>query len=82
MGVYFLLIEDQLKVRPSYGFIVLGDGTRHRIENLFCTDAGLSHLMLGENGRFRPVDIAALRTRLAVTSQVSHYFSSPIRRQY
>lgn len=33
MGVYFLLMEDQLKMRPSHGFIVLGDGTRHRIEN-------------------------------------------------
>ena len=33
MGVYFLLIEDQFKVQPSHGFIVLGDGTRHRVEN-------------------------------------------------
>jgi hypothetical protein len=33
LGVYFRLIEDQLKVRPSHGFVVLGDGTRHRIEN-------------------------------------------------
>jgi CRISPR/Cas system-associated exonuclease Cas4 (RecB family) len=33
MGVYFLLIEDQLKVKPSHGFVVCGDGTRHRIEN-------------------------------------------------
>ena len=33
MGVYFLLIEDQLKVRPTHGFVVLGDGGRHRIEN-------------------------------------------------
>ncbi|MEW4571286.1 Dna2/Cas4 domain-containing protein, partial [Tautonia sp. JC769] len=33
MGVYFLLIEDQLGRRPEYGFIVLGDGSRHRIEN-------------------------------------------------
>jgi CRISPR/Cas system-associated exonuclease Cas4 (RecB family) len=33
LGVYFLLIEDQLKVQPAYGIIVLGDGTRHRIEN-------------------------------------------------
>jgi CRISPR-associated exonuclease Cas4 len=31
--VYFLLIQDQLEVRPSHGFIVCGDGTRHRIEN-------------------------------------------------
>jgi CRISPR/Cas system-associated exonuclease Cas4 (RecB family) len=33
MGVYFLLIEDQLAVRPTHGFVVCGDGTRHRIEN-------------------------------------------------
>jgi CRISPR-associated exonuclease Cas4 len=33
MGVYFLLIEDQLRVRPAYGVIVCGDGTRHRVEN-------------------------------------------------
>jgi len=33
MGAYFVLVEDQLKVRPSHGFIVCGDGTRHRIEN-------------------------------------------------
>jgi CRISPR-associated exonuclease Cas4 len=33
IGVYFVLIEDQLGVRPPHGFIVCGDGTRHRIEN-------------------------------------------------
>lgn len=33
MGVYFLLIEEELKIRPSHGFIVCGDGTRHRIDN-------------------------------------------------
>ena len=33
LGVYFLLIEDQLGVRPTHGFIVCGDGTRHRVEN-------------------------------------------------
>lgn len=33
LGVYFLLIEDQKKVRPPYGFLVLGDGTRHRVDN-------------------------------------------------
>ena len=30
---YFLLIEEELRVRPTHGFIVLGDGTRHRVEN-------------------------------------------------
>jgi CRISPR-associated exonuclease Cas4 len=33
LGVYFVLIEDQLRVRPSHGFIVCGDDTRHRVEN-------------------------------------------------
>jgi hypothetical protein len=33
LGVYFLLIEDQLMARPTHGFIVLGDRSRHRIEN-------------------------------------------------
>jgi hypothetical protein len=33
IGTYFLLIEDRLKVRPPHGFIVTGDGVRHRIEN-------------------------------------------------
>jgi CRISPR/Cas system-associated exonuclease Cas4 (RecB family) len=33
MGVYFLLIEEELRVRPPHGFIVCGDGTRHQIEN-------------------------------------------------
>jgi len=31
--VYFLLIENQLRVHPPHGFIVCGDGTRHEIEN-------------------------------------------------
>jgi len=33
MGVYFLLVEEELRIRPPYGFIVCGDGSRHRIEN-------------------------------------------------
>jgi CRISPR-associated exonuclease Cas4 len=33
MGVYFLLVEDQLGEKPSHGFVVTGDGTRHRIDN-------------------------------------------------
>lgn len=33
MGVYFLLIEEELRIRPPHGFIVCGDGTRHLIEN-------------------------------------------------
>jgi CRISPR-associated exonuclease Cas4 len=33
---HFLVIEDQLGVKPTHGVIVTGDGARHRIEN---TDA-------------------------------------------
>lgn len=33
VGVYLLLIEDRLCVKPPHGFVVLGDGTRHRIDN-------------------------------------------------
>lgn len=33
MGGYFLLVEEQLQIRPSHGFIVCGDGSRHRVEN-------------------------------------------------
>jgi CRISPR/Cas system-associated exonuclease Cas4 (RecB family) len=33
MGVYFLLIEERYGVRPPYGYVVLGTGKRHRIEN-------------------------------------------------
>jgi CRISPR-associated exonuclease Cas4 len=33
LGVYFLLIEEEWRIRPPLGFIVCGDGTRHCIEN-------------------------------------------------
>jgi len=33
MGCYFLLVEEELRIRPTHGFIVCGDGTRHRVEN-------------------------------------------------
>jgi CRISPR-associated exonuclease Cas4 len=33
MGVYFLLIDEELRIRPAHRFIDCGDGTRHRIEN-------------------------------------------------
>jgi CRISPR-associated exonuclease Cas4 len=33
LGVYFLLIEEQFRIRPPHGFIVCGDGSRHRVEN-------------------------------------------------
>jgi CRISPR-associated exonuclease Cas4 len=34
MSVYFLLVEEEVRIRPSHGFIVLGNGRRHRIENI------------------------------------------------
>jgi hypothetical protein len=49
MGVYFILIEEQLSVRPPYGVIVLGDGSRHRVEN----DAELRAWVLGLAGQIR-----------------------------
>jgi CRISPR-associated exonuclease Cas4 len=49
MGVYFVLIEDQLGVVPPHGFVVCGDGTRHRIEN----DESLRSLVLELAGRIR-----------------------------
>jgi CRISPR-associated exonuclease Cas4 len=33
LGVAFVVIEDQYGVRPTHGFVVLGDGTRERVEN-------------------------------------------------
>ncbi len=33
LGTYFLLIEAEYGSRPPYGFVVLGDGSRHRVEN-------------------------------------------------
>jgi CRISPR-associated exonuclease Cas4 len=33
LGAYFVLIEEETGVSPPHGFIVLGDGTRHLIEN-------------------------------------------------
>ena len=33
MGVYFLLVEEHFGVKPSHGFLVTGDGARHRIDN-------------------------------------------------
>ncbi len=33
IGCYFLLVEEEMRIRPTHGFVVCGDGTRHRIEN-------------------------------------------------
>ena len=49
MGVYFLLVEDCLSVRPTQGFIVCGDGTRHRAENT----GELREWVLGAAGQIR-----------------------------
>ena len=67
MGVYFLLIEDQLDVKPPLGFIVCGDGTRHRIEN----DDGLRAWVLDLAGQIRAA-------RAAVTQPIQ---VNPVPRQ-
>lgn len=36
LGTYFLLIEERYGVRPPFGFVVLGDGSRVKVAN---TDA-------------------------------------------
>jgi CRISPR-associated exonuclease Cas4 len=33
LGVYFLLVEEEYGERPPYGVVVLGDGSRVRVEN-------------------------------------------------
>ena len=33
LGVYLVLVEEHYEVRPPYGFVVLGDGRRHKIKN-------------------------------------------------
>jgi CRISPR-associated exonuclease Cas4 len=49
MGCYFLLIEEELRIRPSHGVIVCGDGTRHRVEN----DAELRAWVIDLAGQIR-----------------------------
>jgi CRISPR-associated exonuclease Cas4 len=49
MGVYFLLIEESYGVRPPYGYVVLGTGKRHRVEN----DAKLKAWVLDLAGQIR-----------------------------
>ena len=56
LGVYFLLIVDRLGVKPPHGFVVMGNGSRHRIENT----AELRAEVLELAGRMR-----ALKNRLA-----------------
>jgi len=33
LATYFLLIEDEYGVKPSHGFVVLGDGRRVKVQN-------------------------------------------------
>lgn len=33
LGAYLVLIEEEYGVRPPYGFLVLGDGTRVKVKN-------------------------------------------------
>ncbi|MBX9583815.1 MAG: Dna2/Cas4 domain-containing protein [Gemmataceae bacterium] len=49
MGVYFVLIEEELRTRPPHGFVTCGDGTRHRVEN----DEQLRAWVLDLAGRIR-----------------------------
>jgi CRISPR-associated exonuclease Cas4 len=60
LGGYFLLVEEQLRIRPSHGFIVCGDATRHRIEN----DAKLRAWVLDLAGQIRAA-------RAAVTQPIT-----------
>jgi CRISPR-associated exonuclease Cas4 len=55
LGVDFLVIEDQWGVRPTHGFIVTGDGQRHRIENT----GELRARVLGLAGQIRALRAAA-----------------------
>jgi CRISPR-associated exonuclease Cas4 len=55
MGVYFLLAEDQLGICPSHGFLVTGDGQRHRIDN----SDELRAWVLGMAGRMRELRATA-----------------------
>ena len=45
MGVYFILLEEETGVRPPHGFIVTGDGTRHKITNTAELSSGFADLM-------------------------------------
>lgn len=33
LGAYFLLVEAHYRKRPPYGYIVLGNGQRHKVDN-------------------------------------------------
>jgi CRISPR-associated exonuclease Cas4 len=49
IGCYFVLVEEELRIRPSHGFVVCGGDTRHRVEN----DAELRAWVLDLAGQIR-----------------------------
>ena len=73
MGAYFLLVEEETGIRPPYGFIVCGDGTRHKIDN---TDE-LKAWVLDLAGQIRaaraavaePIPVTPLRGQCRVCGQ-------------
>ena len=67
MGVYFLLIEEELRIRPSHGFIVLGDGSRHRIDNT----EELRAWVLDLAGQIRAARAAVTRRSRSIPSPAS-----------
>ncbi len=62
LGVYFLLVEEELRLRPTHGILVGGDGTRHRVENT----AELRAWVLRVAGQIR-----AARSRVALPLAVA-----------
>jgi CRISPR-associated exonuclease Cas4 len=57
IGCYFLLIEEELRIRPTHGFIVCGDGRRHRIGN----DESLRAWVLELAGQIRAARVEVTR---------------------
>jgi CRISPR-associated exonuclease Cas4 len=64
VGVDFLLVEEQFKVRPTHGFIECCNGTRHRIENT----AELRAWAVELSGQLRKAR-AAVRVPIAVDAK-------------
>lgn len=62
MGVYFLLIEESYGVRPPYGYVVLGTGKWHRVEN----DAKLKAWVLELADRIRQAPSASTWACVAI----------------
>ena len=55
LGVAFLLVEERFGIRPPHGFVVTGDGRRHRVENT----AELRAWVLALAGQIRAARAAA-----------------------